>query len=157
VFIDDIDDGANSSILKFADDTKLFGVVNDLGQHDILQGDLQWLVEWSNQWLMEFNPAKGTVIHVGKQNQWFEYVMEGQKLSVVEKERDPGIMISADVKSSVNSKAQRILGMLKWFIVYKLADAMVPLYKSLVRLIVEYCAPVWSPHYIKDKQVLERV
>jgi hypothetical protein len=33
VFIDDLDDGVQSSVLKFADDTKLFGVVNDLEQH----------------------------------------------------------------------------------------------------------------------------
>jgi hypothetical protein len=86
---------------------------------------------------MDFNPSKCTVIHVGTHNQRFEYVMERQKLLAVEEERDLGIMISADVKSSANcrvacTKAQRILGMLKRFIAYKSATVMVPLYKSLV-------------------------
>ena len=162
VFIDDIDDGVNNSILKFADDTKLFGVVNNLEQHDVLQQDLQRLVDWSNRWLMEFNAAKCTVIHVGRNNQRYEYVMGEQKLSAVDEERDLGIMITADMKSSVNcqvacSRAQRILGMLKRFIASKTANIMVPLYKSLVRPIVEYCTPAWSPHYIKDKQILERI
>ena len=31
------------------------------------------------------------------------------------------------------------------------------LYKSLVRLHLEYCASAWSPHYVKDKELLERV
>jgi len=34
---------------------------------------------------------------------------------------------------------------------------MVRLYKSLVRLHLEYCASAWSPHYLKDKELLERV
>jgi ribonucleases P/MRP protein subunit RPP40 len=162
VFIDDIDDGVTNSILKFADDTKLFGVVNDLRQHDELQQDLQRLVDWSARWLMEFNAAKCTVIHVGRNNERFEYVMGTQTLTAVEEERDLGVVITADMKCSVNcqvacSKAQRILGMLKRSITHKSTDVLVPLYKSLVRPIVEYCTPVWSPHYIKDKRILERI
>jgi len=31
------------------------------------------------------------------------------------------------------------------------------LYKSMVRPHLEYCSTVWSPHYVKDKQMLEKV
>jgi len=34
---------------------------------------------------------------------------------------------------------------------------MLRLYKSLVRPHLEYCASAWSPHYVKDKELLERV
>ena len=34
---------------------------------------------------------------------------------------------------------------------------MVRLYKTLVRPHLEYCVSVWSPHYTKDKELLERV
>ena len=34
---------------------------------------------------------------------------------------------------------------------------MVNLYKSLVRPHLEQCVSVWSPHYQKDKELLERV
>ena len=34
---------------------------------------------------------------------------------------------------------------------------MVRLYKTLVRSHLEYCVSAWSPHYIKDKELLERV
>ena len=32
---------------------------------------------------------------------------------------------------------------------------MLSLYKTLVRLHVEYCSSVWNPYYSKDKQLLE--
>jgi len=34
---------------------------------------------------------------------------------------------------------------------------MINLYKSLVRPHLEQCVSVWSPHYQKDKELLERV
>jgi len=34
---------------------------------------------------------------------------------------------------------------------------MLNLYKSLVRPHLEYCTVAWSPHYVKDKELLERV
>jgi len=34
---------------------------------------------------------------------------------------------------------------------------MVQLYKSLVRLHLEYCLSAWSPYYSKDKTLLENV
>ena len=50
-----------------------------------------------------------------------------------------------------------MLGLIKRAVKYKTPDLMVRLYKSLVRPHLEYCAPVWSPHYRKDKVHLEKV
>ena len=36
-------------------------------------------------------------------------------------------------------------------------EILLSLYKSIVRPHLEYCTPVWSPHYRKDKELLERV
>ena len=48
-------------------------------------------------------------------------------------------------------------GMIKRTISYKKLEIMVRLYKTLVRPHLEYCVSAWSPHYIKDKELLERV
>jgi len=34
---------------------------------------------------------------------------------------------------------------------------LLSLYKSLVRPYMEYCISAWSPHYVKDKELLERI
>jgi len=89
--------------------------------------------------------------------------MEGQTLDTVDSEKDLGIMISSDLKSSNQCiqacrKASKMLGMIKKTISYKKKpEIMVRLYKTLVRPQLEYCVSAWSPHYIKDKELLERV
>jgi len=40
---------------------------------------------------------------------------------------------------------------------YKNQEVLMNLYKSTVRPHWEYCSTVWSPHYVKDKQMLEKV
>ena len=39
----------------------------------------------------------------------------------------------------------------------KSRNILLNLHKSLVRPHLEYCTVVWSPHYVKDKELLERV
>jgi len=71
-------------------------------------------------------------------------------------------MISSHLKSSNQciqacSKANKMLGMIKRTIGYTKPEIMVRLYKTLVKPHLEYCVNVWSPHYTKDKELLERV
>jgi len=46
---------------------------------------------------------------------------------------------------------------IKRTISYKKPEIMVRLYKTLVRPHLEYCVSAWSPHYKKDKELLERL
>jgi len=41
--------------------------------------------------------------------------------------------------------------------VYKTADIMLILFKTLVHPQLEYCTVAWSPHYVKDKELPEYV
>jgi len=57
-------------------------------------------------------------MHVGRTNQKFTDVMDGQTLDTDDSEKDLGVMISSDLKSSNQclqacSKANNMLGMIK--------------------------------------------
>jgi len=59
--------------------------------------------------------------------------------------------------SSAVSKDNRILGIIKRNFVDRSKETILLLYKSLVRPHLNYCCQVWSPHYSKDRKLLEGV
>ena len=100
IYMNDLEDEISSSVLKFADDTKIFRELKGNKDCSILQSDLDKLVSWSQRWQMEFNVKKCKVMHVGGQNVKWTYNMKGSSLSVDETEKDLGIWISSDMKCS---------------------------------------------------------
>ena len=90
IFLNDIEDGICGSILKFADDTKLFCKVGSDINSAKLRVDLRKLYNWSEDWQMLFNVDKCKVMH-------FEYnipnnifVLGGHILDTIDEEKDFG-------------------------------------------------------------------
>jgi len=161
IYINDLDSGVMSWILKFADDTKIYRTIGCSEDRKILQQDLDRLVEWSTEWQMSFNEKKCKVMHIGKGAQ-HTYSMNNCNIEEVKIEKDLGVIISNDMKmlsqcKYAYAKANRMLGLIRRTIKCKSVDIMLRLYKSLVRPHVEYCSSVWAPHYVKDKDLIEKV
>ena len=162
IFINDLDNGLSSSVLKFADDTKLFRPVSNCIDSQELQLDLDNICRWASRWQMEFNVSKCKVIHYGNGNMGCNYSMEGLPVEEADCEKDLGVTFTSDLKATVHckdvySKANRMLGLLSRTIKYKNPAVLTTLYKSMVRPHLEYCSTIWNPHYNKDKLLLERV
>ncbi|GAB0184756.1 mitochondrial enolase superfamily member 1 [Grus japonensis] len=67
------DSGIECTVSKFADDTKLSGVVGMLEGRDAIQRDLDRLEEWDHVNLMKFNKAKFKILHLGQDNYHYQY------------------------------------------------------------------------------------
>ena len=67
-YINDLDEGILSWILKFADDTKAFRGLPGIWDSGILQADIDRLFDWSVAWQMIFNVQKCNVMHFGRSN-----------------------------------------------------------------------------------------
>ncbi|GAB0189065.1 triadin [Grus japonensis] len=70
IFVGSIDSGTLS---KFADNTKLCGVVDMLEGRDAIQRDLDRLERWARVNLMKFDKAKCKVLHMGRGNPKHSY------------------------------------------------------------------------------------
>jgi len=68
VYINDVDLEVQNDILKFADDTKLYGIVTNIAQAESMQQDLNGLIRWTSQWQMKFNVDKCSVMHTVYRN-----------------------------------------------------------------------------------------
>jgi len=55
IYINEIDVTVACKVLKFADDTKIYRVVNSQEDIESLRNDLKNLVKWSVDWQMLFN------------------------------------------------------------------------------------------------------
>jgi len=53
IYINNMDLGVDNEILKFADDTKLYGIVTNRDEALSLQKDLNVLIQWTSQWQMK--------------------------------------------------------------------------------------------------------
>jgi len=166
-FINDMPAQVECKTKIFADDTKAYAIVDENTEsRDLIQRCIDRLVEWTNKWLLEFNSQKCKVVHLGKNNPQHQYEMRDRDgvrgLEASQAERDLGVIIdpSLNFETHINEtvkKGNRLAGLLVRTITNKSTDIMVPLYKALIRPVLEYGNPVWCPFLRKHIDLLEGV
>ena len=90
------------------------------------------------------------------------YHLSNTELKSVNSCKDLGVYVSRDLSWSNNvdaivNKANKVVGLIKRTVGSKNKEIFSMLYKSLVKPVLEYACPVWSPYLVKDKLAIEKV
>ena len=163
IYVNDIPNIVKSSVKLFAD-TKIYRELSHDSDTSVLQSDLDSLEEWTRNWQVKFNPEKCEVMRIShKQDKSkHQYYLSDARLKCVDSYKDLGVIMSRDLSwsnhmnASVN-KANKVLGLLKRTVGSKNREIFSILFRSLVRPILEYASPVWSPYLVKDKRAIESI
>ena len=165
LYVNELPSWIKCDMKMFADDTKLWCRITTNADCTVLQDDLDRLQSWSDTWQLKFNADKCKVMNIGHSFQTKYYMGESsgrKELESVQQERDLGVIITSDLKSSSQcvksaATARRVLAMVRrTFKNLDIADFRL-IYKTYIRPHLEFCIQAWSPHFVKDVEVLENV
>ena len=166
-FINDLPNVVKNNKCKiFADDTKVYKGINNSEDKDCLQSAIDDMFLWTQNWLLKFNKEKCKILHLGRNNPKYKYSIgeEDDKiiLETTDLEKDLGVHIDPNldfkdhIKTIVKKASFLSYKILKNF-TFRDSDILVPLFKTLIRPILEYGNTVWYNGLKKCKEKIENV
>ncbi|CAF4889082.1 unnamed protein product [Pieris macdunnoughi] len=165
VFINDLIQQLSCNCLLYADDLKIFTSITNLDDCFTLQRDINTVSQWCKTNYMYLNIDKCFVISfTNKRNKivW-NYDIDGQLVNRSDVATDLGILFDDKLSfrahySHITSKANHLLGfILRSTKGFKNPCSTLYLYFSLVKSILEYGSPIWSPNYNVHIDDIERI
>ena len=121
------------------------------------------MADWCSTWQLTLNISKCLYIRYGLANKpSLNYSLTGVILSQVSNVTDLGVIFDSKLDFSTHchkiaAKSFACVNMILKCFHSKDRVLQCKLYKTFVRPILEYNSPIWSPHFIKDIFVLEKV
>mgnify|MGYP000863144663 CR=1 FL=1 len=158
-------DLVNSRCLLYADDLKLFRVIQGNKDRELLQHDLNKLAEWSSKNKLPLNIKKCYKMTFTRSLQPIDtaYSIGEETLESHEKMRDLGVVVQRDLKfgeqlQSISMKAKRNLGaIMRYSKHFSNSGTIRALYFTLVRSHLDFGSVVWSSLEREGSNNLEKI
>ena len=150
----------------YADDTRLFGQVKNEDDAKQMQEDLNRIYAWAEKNNMEFNSKKFELLRFGTVDEAKDSTIyktsSGEIIQEKNSLRDLRITMSNDMRFDTHieimvAKANQMTGWILRSFKTRKPEAMMLLYKQLIRSNLEYCCPLWSPNDENLKQQIESI
>lgn len=165
LYMNDVHDLLKCSKLSYADDIKLFAVIEKPSDALFLQNQLNTFASWCNDNRMVLNASKCSAITFTRKHSTiaYDYTLSNSILSRTDCVKDLGVMLDSKMAftehvSYICNKASKTLGFIfrigKHF---RQTHCLKVLYCSLVRSSLEFCSVVWAPFYQNGIQRIESI
>ena len=118
IYVNDLLTRVKSSLVLFADDTKLFRCIKSPNGIKELQKDIDALFCWLKQWLLLFNINKCKDLYLGTHHHQIPYTLNGAIIENVDCIRVRSILMDTQLKfhqqtSKFVQNANRVLSLIK--------------------------------------------
>ena len=154
LYINDLSEDIICDIAIYADDTTLYRA-SDLWQQlelaSELESDLRDMVEWGKKWLVDFNAGKTQLVSFDRSNYngSIDVKMGGSILEEKSSFEILGLTFSSKLDwgsyiISIAKTASKKIGALIRSMKFLSPEVALYLYKSTIRLCMEYCCHVWA-------------
>ena len=164
VYINDLPTSIKCNVRLYADDVILYPTIHTLTNCISLQQDLNTLFHWATTWNMSFNPDKCKYIKITLKHNTisYNYTMSNAKIKEVSTAKYLGVTINKHLTWSnhidnIYHKALSAKAFLQRNLTSYPPNIKLLCYITMVRSILEYASPVWSPYTKQDINRLEKV
>ena len=165
LFINDIPDFLKySNSLLYADDLKIYRIIQNDDDLDLLQNDIDSVLEWTLLNGMKINENKCEVVSFSNGNPLRKsYLFNGCTLLESKVTKDLGVFIDSKLNFQYHIQetmrsSQRILSFLfRIFYYFKEEKTFILLFNALVRSKLEYASCVWNSCCVSHSDSLEKV
>jgi ribonuclease P/MRP protein subunit RPP40 len=164
--VDCFDDVNNSAVRLYADDVKLYRSLTLSDRSVDLDIALQRLVDWASVWQLPIAFKKCVVHRLCSSGDTHttlpHYRLGNQILAWSDQTRDIGVTIDSNLKlgkhiaNIVHIASSRAFLILKSFVTRD-QQILAKAFTTYVPPLLEYCTPVWSPHFKKLIRMVENV
>ncbi|KAL1448441.1 hypothetical protein WDU94_000614 [Cyamophila willieti] len=155
----------HSQYKLYADDLKIFKTIDSIDDCLLLQEDIHNAQTWLGSIGLRFHPEKCTKITFTnkKINVNYTYHIDNLPIKQVDHTKDLGITIQSDltwnmhIEDAVNRAYKKLGCIIRHCVPIYDMEAIIMLYKSIVRSTLQYGSEVWIPKTKIKFKLLERV